>query len=288
MGSEMRSAQQELWETLRSDPKGRTIMTQNSSMRNVRSREPLHALNSVTNALRVLTLTHEQGKVTLPLICERLDVAKSTAHRLVATLLAEQFLQRSSTRTSEYIIGPALLEIGAAAARKADVQRHARRPMERLCARLGETVSLVVLQGNSTRVVDSVESKQAIRVGLRTGVVLPANATAAGKVLLAHVPDVELKDLFPHGLPSLTGPTLASWPELNRQLTEIRSRGFAFSAAESEAAMHGLAVPVYDRRQDVVAALAIAAPHYRLMPQSAIAKARVLRESAAEITRALG
>jgi DNA-binding IclR family transcriptional regulator len=39
--------------------------------------------------------------------------------------------------------------------------------MERLCDQLGETVSLVILEGNSTRVVDGVESKQAIRVGLR-------------------------------------------------------------------------------------------------------------------------
>jgi IclR family transcriptional regulator, acetate operon repressor len=263
-------------------------MTDNSSMRNNQSRDAAHSLNSVANALRVLKLAHEQGTVNLQAISERLGVAKSTAHRLVATLMVEQFLQRSSSRNSEYMVGPALLEIGAAAMRKADVQRHARRPMERLCDRLGETVSLVVLQGNSTRVVDSVESKQAIRVGLRTGVVLPANATAAGKVLLAQVSEEELKDLFPQGLPSLTTPTLASWPELNRQLAEIRANGFAFSAAESETAMHGLAVPVYDRSGAIVAALAIAAPHYRLMPQSARVKVRALREAAEDITRALG
>lgn len=257
-------------------------------MRHVRSQEGAQTLHSVVNALRVLTLVHKEGKVTLPSISEHLDVGKSTAHRLVTTLVAENFLQRSPAHRAEFIVGPALLEIGATALRNADVRRHARRPMERLCDQLGETVSLVVLEGNSTRVVDGVESKQPIRVGLRTGVVLPANATAAGKVLLAQLPEKNLPELFPQGLPALTSYTLTSWNALNKQLAQIRVDGFAFSGSESEPAMNGLAVPVSDHTGDAVAALAIAAPHYRLPPHTAAAKARFLREIAIAITRALG
>ena len=257
-------------------------------MRHQRSHEAAQTLNSVANALRVLTLVHTEGKVTLPSISEHLDVGKSTAHRLVTTLIAENFLQRSPARHTEFIVGPALLEIGATALRSADIRRHARRPMERLCDQLGETVSLVVLEGNSTRVVDGVESKQPIRVGLRTGVVLPANATAAGKVLLAQLPEQNLPELFPQGLPELTGRTLSTWAELNKQLAQIRADGFGFSAAESEPAMNGLAVPVRDHPGEVVAALAIAAPQYRLAPHTAQAKAKFIREIATAITRALG
>ncbi|NEW36030.1 IclR family transcriptional regulator [Nocardia cyriacigeorgica] len=257
-------------------------------MRNDRSQDAAHTLNSVANALRVLTLTHEEGAVTLPLISERLEVGKSTAHRLVSTLIAEKFLQRSPTRNTEFIVGPTLLEIGATALRKADIRRHARRPMERLCDQLGETVSLVVHEGSSTRVVDGVESKQAIRVGLRTGVVLPANATAAGKVLLAYLPEKSLVELFPQGLPALTAETKATWPELKQQLAQVRANGFAYSAAESEPHLNGLAVPVRDHAGEVVAALAIAAPHYRLPLHTARARVRFLDDTAAAITRALG
>ena len=257
-------------------------------MRHTRSQEAAQSLNSVANALRVLRLAHTEGAVTLPLISEHLAVGKSTAHRLVTTLMAENFLQRSPARHTQFIVGPALLEIGATALRKADIRRHARRPMERLCDQLGETVSLVVLEGNSTRVVDGVESKQAIRVGLRTGVVLPANATAAGKVLLAHLPDSALPDLFPQGLPALTGATKATWPELRQQLTQVRDDGFAFSSAESEPALNGLAVPIRDHAGEIVAAVAIAAPHYRLPMRTARVKAKFLRDTTIAITRALG
>ena len=263
-------------------------MAYDSAMRHVRSQEATPSLNSVANALRVLTLAHKEGAVTLPSISEHLGVGKSTAHRLVTTLMAENFLQRSAARNTEFIVGPAMLEIGATALRKADIRRHARRPMERLCDQLGETVSLVALEGNSTRVVDGVESKQAIRVGLRTGVVLPANATAAGKVLLAHLPDKTLPDLFPQGLPALTGATKATWPDLRQQLTEVRENGFAFSGAESEAALHGLAVPVRDHTGEVVAAVSIAAPHFRLPAHTARVKAKFLRETSIAITRAFG
>ncbi|MGQ4615965.1 IclR family transcriptional regulator domain-containing protein [Nocardia sp. R7R-8] len=242
----------------------------------------------MTNALRVLRLTHKEGSVSLPSISEHLGVGKSTAHRLVTTLAAANFLQRSPAHPTEFIVGPALLEIGATALRKADIRRHARRPMERLCDHLNETVSLVIHEGSSTRVVDGVESKQAIRVGLRTGIVLPANATAAGKVLLAQLPAKALVELFPHGLPSLTAETKSTWPELEQQLAQVRSDGYAYSAAESEPALNGLAVPVYDHSGEVVAALAIAAPYYRLPPHTASARVRFLQETAAAITRAFG
>ena len=257
-------------------------------MRHARSQEAAQTLNSVTNALRVLTLAHKEGSVTLPSISDHLGVGKSTAHRLVTTLIAENFLQRSPAHNTEFIVGPALLEIGATALRKADIRRHARRPMERLCDQLGETVSLVVQEGNSTRVVDGVESRHAIRVGLRTGIVLPANATAAGKVILAYLPEKSLPDLFPQGLPSLTAETKSTWPELKQQLAQVRADGFAYSAGESEPALNGLAVPVHDQSGEVVAALAIAAPHFRLPLHTARARARFLHETAIAITRALG
>ncbi|MCE3555802.1 IclR family transcriptional regulator [Pseudonocardia sp. RS11V-5] len=236
----------------------------------------------------MLRLAHAEGVVNLPSISEHLDVGKSTAHRLVTTLLAENFLQRNPAKPTDFIVGPALLEIGATALRKADIRRHARRPMERLCDQLGETVSLVILEGNSTRVVDGVESKQAIRVGLRTGVVLPANATAAGKLLLAHLPDKSLPELFPQGLPALTGATKATWPDLRQQLAQIRQDGFAYSNAESEPALNGLAVPVRDHTGEIVAAVAIAAPHFRLPLHTARVKSKFLRDTSIAITRALG
>ncbi|MEU1275681.1 IclR family transcriptional regulator [Streptomyces sp. NPDC005799] len=257
-------------------------------MRHTRSQGATQTLGSVANALRVIALAHSDGKVTLPSISDHLGVGKSTAHRLVTTLVSENFLQRNPAHHAEFIVGPALLEIGAAAIRRADIRRHARRPMERLCDQLGETVSLVILEGNSTRVVDGVESRQAVRVGLRTGVVLPANATAAGKVLLAQLPEKDVVDLFPQGLPSLTGSTKSTWPELKEQLAEVRAQGFAFSADESEPAMNGLAVPVSDNTGESVAALAIAAPYYRLPVHTAQAKARFLRDAAAVISRAHG
>lgn len=255
-------------------------------MRSEPSPASAQKLTSVANALQVIALAHEEGTVNLTSISARLGVGKSTAHRLVTTLAAENFLQRSHVAHAEFILGPILLEIGAAAIRQSDVLRHARRPMERLSDRVSETVSLVILQGSTTRVVDSIESRQTVRVGLRTGVVVPANLTAAGKVLLAQIPEEGLRALFRQALPSLTS-AKGDWSELDRELAQVRLDGFAFSAGESDPAIHGLAVPVRDRTGVVVAALAMAAPFYRLQPQTARVRASILRDSAEEITKAL-
>lgn len=276
---------------VRTDVKGlsrlREAMWEDPSMRDELFRDARHSLGSVANALRVLRLVHEHGSVTLRSVSDHLAVGKSTAHRLMTTLAAEGFLQRTRTRQSEYIAGPALLEIGTAAVRRVDVRRQARRPMERLCDLLGETVSLVMLEGNTIRVVEGVESRRTVRVALRTGVVLPSNATAAGKVLLAQMSEDELAGLFPRGLPSLTAATTATWPALRAQLKQVRSDDFAFSPGESEPGLHGLAVPVRDASGKAIAALALAAPHYRLGQRSVPSKVQALRDAAAAISRTL-
>lgn len=97
-----------------------------------------------------------------------------------------------------------------------------------------------------------------------------------------------MPDLFPQGLPALTGATKATWPDLRQQLEQVRQDGFAFSGAESEPALNGLAVPVRDHTGEVVAAVAIAAPHFRLPMHTARVKAKILRDTAIGITRALG
>ncbi|MFG1821806.1 IclR family transcriptional regulator C-terminal domain-containing protein [Microbispora bryophytorum] len=58
----------------------------------------------------------------------------------------------------------------------------------------------MVLQGNGVRFVDGVEGPQALHVGSRIGMLLPAHVTSGGKALLAELPDEELRALYPRGV----------------------------------------------------------------------------------------
>jgi DNA-binding IclR family transcriptional regulator len=104
--------------------------------------------------------------------------------------------------------------------------------LARLCARLDETVNLVVLDGAEALFVDGIQSGQPLRVGTRTGARLPAYATAGGKVLLAQLPRARLRDFYPAELHRVTRYTLPDRESLDGELEQVRECGYALNLGE--------------------------------------------------------
>ena len=128
---------------------------------------PAYPIASVDNALRLLVLLRDRPRVRLSEASEYLGVAHSTAHRLMAMLAFHGFV-RQEPDSRAYVAGPVLTEIGLAAVRELDIRMHARPALEQLAAALGETAHLAVLEGDSVRYLDAVESPRALRVAART------------------------------------------------------------------------------------------------------------------------
>ena len=101
-------------------------------------------------ALEVLGST--QGGLGVSELGRRLGVDKSTAHRLLATLLGRGFV-RFSPSTQRYLLGFRLMTLGAAAARDIDLVEGARPIMEDLRNACGETVSLAILTDGDAMIV---------------------------------------------------------------------------------------------------------------------------------------
>src|SRR2546421_4579925 len=144
-------------------------------------------------------------------------------------MLAFHGFVRQEPDSRAYVAGPVLTEIGLAAVRELDIRMHARPALERLAAALGETAHLAVLEGDSVRYLDAVESPRALRVAARTGTTLAANCTASGKALLAELTDAEVTALFPGPttLTALTGRSITTRPRLLAELRRGRGPGSA-------------------------------------------------------------
>jgi IclR family transcriptional regulator, acetate operon repressor len=197
---------------------------------------PTYPISSVDNALRLLQLFREQQSVRLTDACAYLDVAHSTAHRLLAMLVHHGFVRQDPT-TRAYLPGPTLVEIGLAVVQKMDIRLQVRPILEKLAAEFEETVHLVVLEGTHVRYLDAVESERALRVVARTGNLLPAHCTSAGKALLAELSPARLHELYPQArLPTQTSHSLATMRSLEAALADIREQGYATHYEESEEA----------------------------------------------------
>jgi IclR family acetate operon transcriptional repressor len=222
-----------------------------------------YPIESVANALKLLLLFRDRPAIRVADAGRYLGVARSTAHRLLAMLAQFGFVVQDA-RTRAYHAGPALVAIGTSVTANEDIQTAVRPHMESLVSTFGETVHVCTLRGSDIAFLSGVESSKALRAGDRSGTVLPAYATSAGKALLAVLGDAAVRQRFPDEvLPALTRRTIRTRTALLRELQNIRERGFAINTGESEAGLAALSCVVYSRGGEPRGALTMSIPEAR-------------------------
>ncbi len=247
-----------------------------------------YLVGSVDHALTLLNALRDHPSLAVRESAELLGTAPSTAHRLLTTMQASGFVvQDPSTR--RYSAGPALLAVALASLQRVDVARVARPHLSALAAETRETVSLAVPEGATVRFVDSVEGSEIVRVSSRTGVVVLAHASAAGKVLLAALTRDELLRLYPSSrLPRRTPRSITARSALMQELEEVRRTGFASSIEESALGLASVAAGVRDVRGRAIAALTLSVPAERLDPRRLELLATAVQRRARRIEGELG
>jgi DNA-binding IclR family transcriptional regulator len=124
-----------------------------------------------------------------------------------------------------------------------------------------------VLCEDSVLVVEKVEHSQVLRISPELGTTLPLRQTALGQVWLAFCPMAQREAL----LATLVAPDSVIPAErvlagLRQELSTIAQQGFAVSLEAWMPDLCCLAVPVWNRRHELVAALAVAVPRSRMPP----------------------
>ncbi|GAB3692472.1 IclR family transcriptional regulator [Nocardiopsis oceani] len=249
---------------------------------------PTYPISSVDNALRLLLMFRDQERLRLSDVATALDVAHSTAHRLLAMLMHHGFVrQEGDLRT--YVLGPAMLDVGFAAIQKMDIRTYARPVLEDLAQKVEETVHLARLEGNTVRYLISAESRHPLRVADRTGQVLAAHLTATGKAMLADLGTDQLNELYPKDGEVKDGIALSpeSREELDKELALVRERGYASNHREDED-IFSLATTVRSTDGRTVGAINASAPSRRMGPQRQFVVVRQLHAAAARLEELLG
>jgi DNA-binding IclR family transcriptional regulator len=228
------------------------------------TKTPQYPIESVDNALKLLLLFGERAEIRLTEASQYLEVASSTAHRLLAMLQYRGFIRQDS-RTKAYGPGPALTGVAFAVLGRMDLHTVARPILQDLSEELGETVHLGVLEGATVRFLDAIESSRAVRVASRLGRAFPAHATSTGKALLAELTPDEFDRLYPQEqLAQVTSKSIARRSDLERQLERVRRLGYATNREESEEGVASVAVSVPTRAPGLHLAVNAAAPVGRL------------------------
>ncbi len=248
--------------------------------------DPAVGVQSVDRALRILEILARSGESGVTEIAAALEVHKSTAFRLVATLEQHGLVEQVEGR-GKYRLGVGLLRLAGATSARLDVVQEARPLCKQLAAATGETVNLATLSGHSALYLDQVAGPSALQPHNWVGQHIPLHATSNGKVLMAWLSDDDLRELLGR-LPSFTDTTITSKGKLKKELESVRESGYAVAVDELEVGLTAIAAPVRNAHGDVICSMSLSGPTFRLPPERVAEVVPLLVEAADELSHRLG
>jgi DNA-binding IclR family transcriptional regulator len=233
-----------------------------------------YAIQTVTNALRLLDVFREEEEVGVAELARRLGLHKNNVFRLLATLEEQGYIEQSPT-TERYRLGIGSLELGHSFLRSRALCARARPILEQLCEETQESVHLGLMHGFEIIHVDGVAPNRLVLAGLRAGRRLPVHCTALGKVLLGHAPESQRKCfertvLGNGGLEPRTRQTIVDPVKFFEHIRTAAGMGYALDLDECEEGMACAAAPVRDASGKVIAAFSMSAPSFRASEESLI------------------
>jgi IclR family acetate operon transcriptional repressor len=217
-------------------------------------------------------------------IAERVEMHKSTVHRLLATLERKRFVSRDPS-TGLYRPGIRFLQLAYLTLENNDLRRITAPFLRSLWDQFRETIDLCILDDADVVFLNVIESPQRVKIAAATGQRLPALCTASGKSILAYLPEDKVGKMVERGVLRYTDCTLTSSTEIIENLRISRQQGFAISEQEYEEGINAVAAAILDENNLPVAAIAIAGPAYRLTRQRMLEIGPVVRATVDEVAQ---
>jgi len=243
---------------------------------------------AVDRAVTMLELLSHRGNAGCTELAAGIGVHRSTAFRLLGALEEHELVEQTQER-GKYRLGIGILRLANAVLGRLDIAQQGREVCRRFAAEVGETVNIAVLRAHFAVNVEQARGPSAVGTHNWVGELTPLHATSSGKVLLAAMASPTRQVLLESGgLAPFTDRTVTSIAHLERQLTAIAHDGYVVSIEEFEDGLNAVAAPIRDSTGEVVAALSVSGPAYRLTTQRARQIAPDVVSAANAVSRRIG
>ena len=252
-----------------------------------------YAIQAVINAIRLLETFRDEEEQGVTPLGKRLDLHKNNVFRLLATLEQLGYIEQCA-ENDRYRLGVRSLELGQSFGRSRNLLRRARPVLDELVLTCGESSHLGLLREMQVVHVEGRSPERLVLTGTRVGRSLPAHCTALGKVLLACAPTAvresfDRKVIAGGNLPKLTSATICDPAKFFEHLRTVAVRGFALDLEECEPGLSCAAAPIFDGEGQLVAAISVSGPSFRIPEERILDEIVPLVVAAAEqLSRELG
>jgi IclR family KDG regulon transcriptional repressor len=245
-----------------------------------------HQVTSLEKALSILELVLAEGRnLSVTEISWKLGMGKGTVHRILSTLKSRKFVHQDN-KTKMYGLGVRTLEIGMVSKREKYL-RNAMAPfLMDLHERCKETVNAAVWECNEIRYIYRLESEEMLRISTSAGARFPGYCAATGKIFLSYMSDEDIRQIYgrKNALKKQTERSIGSVRALIREIEKVRVERVAVDDEETLAGVYCVAAPILSPTGECVAAISISAPKNRVTAKTGEASAKLVSETAREIS----
>jgi IclR family KDG regulon transcriptional repressor len=222
-------------------------------------------VKSLDRALQIFeVLGSRRGGYGVTEISKEIGLNKTSVYRMLSTFVRHGYVEQDP-ETERYKLGYKILELSSALLEFIDLRTEAKPFLKELENLTNEVIHLVVYDRGEVVYIEKLEGNETLRMHSKVGTRAPMHCTGVGKVIMAYLPTSEVSKIMDRQeLEKHTVHTIVDKEALHNQLTEIRTKGFAYDLEENEIGISCIAAPIFDHTGKVVAAVSISGPTMRM------------------------
>ncbi|MBA2382919.1 MAG: IclR family transcriptional regulator [Chloroflexi bacterium] len=221
-------------------------------------------VQSIERAFAVLGALTD-GPIGVTELAERVELPKSTAARMLASLAREGAVEQLPGET-RYQLGPRIESLATGLVTARSVVAIARPHLAELAASIGEAAGLSVPDGDTVHYIDQVDSDHPVGVRDWTGARLALHAVSSGLAVLAHRSPARIDAYLAKPLEPFTERTMTDPDQVRARLRRIQLDGYAWTNSEYADGIASVAAAIADPSGEIVAAVHVHGPAYRFPP----------------------
>ncbi|WP_074796571.1 IclR family transcriptional regulator [Haloferax larsenii] len=238
-------------------------------------------IGAVETAFEILSALGEVEPTGLSDLASAVEIPTSTTYIHLNTLVEQGFVVKES---GQYRRSFRFLEVGGSVRQQLSIARLLRNKVEELSNTTGEIVGAGIEENGKRVILYRSTGEKAAADEIPIGNHTEMHWTSLGKAILAYLPEDRRRHIVErHGLPEGTSETLTTFTDLERELSRIRQQGYAIDDEEHLRGIRGVAVPILDGDENVIASIGITGPRDRFTPGYMAELLNILQYSKNEI-----
>lgn len=223
---------------------------------------PKRRVKAVETTFSVLEALEENEGMRLTELADELEMAKSTVHRYLQTLLYRRYVVKEG---DVYRLSLRFLDLGQQARTREEGYRMAKMKVAELAAETDERAQFIVEEHGQAVYVHRKAGSHAVQTDPGIGKRIDLHATSAGKAIIAEWTDERIRAFVDRwGLPSHTADTITDLDALLADVEEIRAGGYAVNRGENIEGLCAVGVAICDDDDQPIGALSVSGPSNRM------------------------